>query len=73
MSTIKYSEEVINLKYLPWVLVVATLNWGLVGLLGLNLVEAVLGAGSMLTKVVYIVIGLVGAYQAYVMAGGKKR
>lgn len=73
MSTIKYSEEVINLKYLPWVLVVAALNWGLVGLLGLNLVEAVLGAGSILTKVVYIVIGLVGAYQAYVMAGGKKK
>lgn len=56
-----------------WVVVVGALNWGLVGLLNLNIVEAVLGAGSMLTKVVYIVVGLAGAYSAYAMLGGKKK
>lgn len=50
-----------------WVLVVGAVNWGLVGLLGLNIVESVLGAGSMLTKVVYIAVGLAGVYKAYVM------
>ncbi len=52
---------------------VGALNWGLVGLLNVNVVEMILGAGSMLTKVVYIVIGLVGAYKLYMLvAGGKK-
>lgn len=53
-----------------WVLVVGALNWGLVGLLNLNVVELVLGAGSLLTKVVYIVVGLAGLYKAYMMVGG---
>lgn len=63
----------ISLKALGWIVVLAAINWGLVGLMGLNLVEAVLGAGSMLTKIVYIVIGAAGAYQAYLMAGMKKK
>ncbi len=56
-----------------WVLVVGAVNWGLVGLLNMNLVETVFGMGSMLTKVVYIVVGLVGVYKAYwMLTGGKK-
>lgn len=65
----------LNTKQLVgWVLVVGALNWGLVGLLNMNLVETILGAGSMLTRVVYIVVGLAGAYKAYVMlSGGYKK
>lgn len=63
----------ISLKAIAWLVVLAAINWGLVGLFNINLVEAVLGAGSTLTKVVYIVIGLAGAYQAYLMVGGKKK
>lgn len=56
-----------------WVLAVSALNWGLVGVLNVNLVEVILGAGSVLSKVVYGVIGLVGAYKLYLLtAGGKK-
>lgn len=55
-----------------WVVVVGALNWGLVGLLNLNLVESILGAGSILTKAVYVIVGLAGAYQAYGLVGGKK-
>jgi len=55
-----------------WVVVVGALNWGLVGLLGMNVVEMVLGAGSILTKAVYVIVGLAGAYMAYAMVGGKK-
>ena len=54
-----------------WVLVIGALNWGLVGLLNLNIVETILGAGSLLTKVVYMVVGLAGVYKLYVMLGGK--
>ncbi len=53
-----------------WVLVVGALNWGLIGLLNLNVVETILGAGSLLAKVVYILVGLAGLYKAYMMIGG---
>ena len=56
-----------------WVLVIGALNWGLVGLLNLNVVEMLLGAGSLLAKIVYIVVGLAGLYKAYVMVGGAKK
>ncbi|QQG43796.1 MAG: DUF378 domain-containing protein [Candidatus Daviesbacteria bacterium] len=38
------------------------LNWGLVGFLNTNLVAALLGAGSALEKVVYILVGLSAVY-----------
>lgn len=40
--------------------VVGALNWGLVGLTGTNLVESIFGMGTMLTKVVYILVGAGG-------------
>lgn len=55
-----------------WVVAIGAINWGLVGLLNLNLVEMLLGAGSLLTKVVYIVIGLAGAYKVYLFSTGAK-
>lgn len=58
-------------QFVAWVLVVAALNWGLVGLLNLNVIEAVLGAGSTLTKIVYIIVGLVGLYKVYMLVGGQ--
>lgn len=54
-----------------WVLVIGAVNWGLVGLMGFNLVEMIFGVGSLLTRAVYIIVGLAGAYQAYLMLGGK--
>lgn len=56
-----------------WVLALSALNWGLVGFLNVNLVETLLGAGSILTKVAYILVGLVGVYKLYWLTmGGKK-
>ncbi len=42
--------------------VVGAINWGLVGLMNLNLVEAILGMGT-LTKLVYVLVGLAGVYK----------
>ncbi|MBI4004958.1 DUF378 domain-containing protein [Candidatus Roizmanbacteria bacterium] len=42
--------------------VVGALNWGLVGLLGYNLVDSLLGAGSGLTKLVYVLVGVGGVW-----------
>ena len=36
------------------------INWGLVGAFNMNLVEHILGVGTMATKVVYVVIGISG-------------
>ena len=55
-----------------WVLVVGAVNWGLVGLLNLNVVEMILGAGSLLTRVVYVVVGVAGVWKLYMMTMGKK-
>lgn len=54
-------------QLVAWVLVVGAVNWGLVAVANLNVVEMVLGAGSTLTKVVYGVIGLAGVYKAYML------
>ncbi len=55
-----------------WVLAIAAINWGLVGLVNINLVETVFGSTGIITKVVYILIGLTGVYKVYLMTMVKK-
>lgn len=40
--------------------IIGALNWGLVGLSGTNLVEQIFGAGSGITRIIYILVGLSG-------------
>jgi len=54
-------------------LVVGGLNWGLVGVANFDLVAALLGAGSMLAKAVYTLVGLAAVYQALSLRGIQKR
>ena len=44
--------------------IVGGLNWGLVGVADWNLVAAVFGAGSALSRVVYALVGLSALWQA---------
>lgn len=44
--------------------VVGALNWGLVGVAHIDLVAMIFGAGSILSSIVYVVVGLAGLYQA---------
>ena len=39
-------------------LIIGGLNWGLVGLFGIDVVASILGPGSMLSRVVYIAVGV---------------
>ena len=39
---------------------IGALNWGLVAVANINLVDSILGAGSALGKIVYILVGLSG-------------
>ena len=43
--------------------IVGGINWGLVGAADMNLVETLLGADTMPTKVVYILVGLSALWQ----------
>jgi uncharacterized membrane protein YuzA (DUF378 family) len=43
-------------------LIVGALNWGLVGLFSFDLVAGVFGKLPILTRLIYIVVGLAGIY-----------
>ena len=45
--------------------IVGGLNWGFVGLFNFDLVATIFGAGSMLSRIVYIVVGLASLYMIY--------
>lgn len=47
-------------KVVGAIAIVGALNWGLVGLVGFNLVDYLLGAGSIASRIVYGVVGLSG-------------
>ena len=44
-------------------LIVGGLNWGLVGLFDFDLVAAIFGGGSALSRIVYVLVGLSAAWQ----------
>lgn len=45
-------------------LVVGGLNWGLVGFAGFDLVASILGEGTLMSRIVYGLVGLSAVYQA---------
>ena len=44
--------------------VVGAVNWGLVGAAHVDLVALLFGAGSILSSIVYVLVGVAGLYQA---------
>ncbi|EKD86141.1 MAG: hypothetical protein ACD_37C00452G0002 [uncultured bacterium] len=58
-----------NAQYMKWVellgtllVIVGALNWGLMGLLNLNVVNMVLGGWPVVEQVVYILVGVSGLW-----------
>lgn len=47
------------------VVVIGAINWGLVGLVGLNIISTLFGQGTVLEKVVYVLVGLAGVLLAW--------
>jgi len=43
-------------------IIVGALNWLLIGLFKFNLVDTIFGADSVLSKIVYIVVGVAGLW-----------
>lgn len=56
-----------TLKMIALILVIAGgLNWGLIGLFDFDLVAAIFGVMSSISKIIYVLIGLSAAYLAIV-------
>lgn len=55
-----------KLNTIDWValalLIIGGLNWGLFGLFGLDLVDAILGSIPVLATLVYVLVGLSAIY-----------
>lgn len=52
-----------KLDLIIWTLLaIGGLNWGLVGLLGVDLVAAIFGELSIISRILYLLIGLAAAY-----------
>lgn len=49
--------------------IVGGLNWGLVGVMNFDLVAAIFGAGSLLSRLVYVVVGLSALWQIGPLVG----
>lgn len=40
--------------------IIGAINWGLIGLFNFNLVDTLFGAGSLMSSIVYILVGICG-------------
>ena len=47
-------------KILLAITIIGAINWGLIGILDFNLVAAMFGDGSLLSKIIYILVGISG-------------
>jgi uncharacterized protein len=54
-------------------LVIGGLNWGLVGVADFNLVAALFGEGTTMSRIVYSLVGLSAVYQAIQVKGIQHR
>ena len=53
-------------------LLIGGLNWGLVGAFNFDLVSAIFGASSFLSRLIYILVGLSALYLIVKATGSKK-
>ena len=56
-----------------WLVVIGAINWGLVGLLNINLVTLLFGGWPIVVMIVYVLIGAAGIWGAYAMLANKKK
>lgn len=42
--------------------IIGAINWGLIGFFGFNLVAALFGSMSMLSRIIYALVGISGLY-----------
>ena len=72
----KGGEKMVEMSSFDWIafvlVVVGGLNWGLVGFFNFDLVAAILGDMTILTRIVYSVVGLAALYGIIAIAAKRK-
>lgn len=48
-------------------IVIGAINWGLIGLFNYNIVETIFQTGSLITRTIYLLIGLAGVYELIIL------
>ena len=43
-------------------IIIGAINWGLVGIFNFNLVDAIVGAMSVISRIIYILVGISGLW-----------
>jgi len=66
-----------KMNALDWIVfilvIVGALNWGLVGIFGFDLVATIFGAMSMISRVVYSLVGISAVYMLVTAPGKMSR
>lgn len=47
--------------------VIGALNWGLIGFFDFNLVTMIFGDGTLLTRIIYMIVGIAGIINIYTL------
>lgn len=42
--------------------IIGAINWGLIGIFGFNLVSAIFGEMSIITRIIYVLVGISGLW-----------
>ena len=45
------------------IVIIGAINWGLIGFFGFDLVAAIFGEMSTISRIIYAVVGICGVYQ----------
>lgn len=54
------------IDWIAWILVIiGAINWGLIGFFNFNLVSFIFGDMSMISRIIYAVVGLAGLWAIY--------
>lgn len=65
-----------SLTAMDWIalilVIIGALNWGAVGLFDFNFVEAIFGVATIITRIIYILVGLAGLYLVFASPSWKR-
>lgn len=65
-----------KLTVLDWIVlilvIVGGLNWGLIGIFNFNLVAAIFGPLSIISRIIYILVGISAVYMIFFLSKLKK-
>ena len=49
--------------------IIGAINWGLIGIFNFNLVDTIFGVASVISKIIYILVGISGLWSIKLLLG----